>query len=349
MGAPSIVAGNVSHIGTNANNFTLRNSGGFGNVTGSISYGTGTVALLDTTNWQFSNASNTWGTLTIDNAGATAFVGATNALSATGVVTSNTTGTLKLNNLNGSTAFSQRIGGLSAAVKVGLTTGSATLTLNNSTALSHSGVISGAISLVEAGSATQTLSGTNTYTGTTSVTSGTLLVSGAINGTTSLGVTGGTFQLGQTNAVKTTALLTLGGGTFNAAGFSQTLGTLTLAIGSSTLDFGAGNAGGIITLSDSVATSWAAGATLSITDWNGSSTGGGSNQLLFTNTAGGLSAGQIADLSFVNPAGFAAGTYPAQALPLGGFIEIVPVPEPSALWVLLGGASVVGLGRWRRK
>ena len=151
----SVISGNIgfSTLGVgNTNNPTLvlRNSNSYGKITGSVSLSTGFVQLLDSSKWEFSNASNTWGTLDISNASAIVTVGADNTLSPTGVVTSTsaTGGTLQLNDQAGTTAHSQTIAGLSGKVKVGLASGSATLTLDTTADQSCSGIISGAICLV---------------------------------------------------------------------------------------------------------------------------------------------------------------------------------------------------------
>lgn len=174
----SIVSGDIgfSTLGSAIQSaLVLRNgTSSFGKVTGSVSLSTGTVKLLDASKWELSNATNTWGTLDIGNVGAIVTTGAANTLASTGVVSSTVGGTLQLNNQAGTTAYSQTIAGLSGDVKVGLTTGSATLTLNTTADQSASGVISGAISLVKSGSAKQTLTGANTYTGTTTINGGTL-------------------------------------------------------------------------------------------------------------------------------------------------------------------------------
>ncbi|MES2922018.1 MAG: M60 family metallopeptidase [Verrucomicrobiota bacterium] len=182
--AASIVSGNIgfSTLGTPSAaspTFVLRSN--YGKVSGSISLSTGYLQLLDVCKWEFSNATNTWGTLDIAHDSAIVTVGAANTLSPTGVVYSNSTngGTLNLNNQAGNAAYSQTIAGLSGKVKVGLLTGAATLTLNTTANQASSGVISGAISLVKSGSATQTLTGSNNYAGATTVTAGTLSLSAA--------------------------------------------------------------------------------------------------------------------------------------------------------------------------
>ena len=50
--------------------------------------------------------------------------------------------------------------------------------------------------------------------------------------------------------------------------------------------------------------------------------GGGAEQLIFGASSAGLSAGQVAQIGFVNPAGFPAGTYAAVILGTG---EVVPL------------------------
>lgn len=213
-----IISGNIgfSTLGTGVG-LALRTSNGFGKITGAVSLSTGTVQLLDSSKWEFSNASNTWGVLDISHASAITTVGAANTLSSTGIVSSTAGGTLQLNNQAGTTAYSQAIAGLSGSVKVGLLTGAATLSINNTTDQISTGVISGAISLVKSGAAKQTLSGVNTYTGSTTVNAGTLAfgTTGAL-GTGDLTVSSGTLDLrkGATTRFPTVANLTLDNATF---------------------------------------------------------------------------------------------------------------------------------------
>lgn len=219
----SVVSGNISFstLGSASQAaLVLRSGSTFGKVTGSVSLSTGTVQLLDATKWEFSNSSNTWGVLDINNASAIAYVGAANTLSPSGVVTASNIsggiGTLKLNNLEGTSAFNQTIAGLSGAVNVGLDTGTATLTLNTGTDQSHSGIISGAISLVKSGTAKQTLTGGNTYTGSTTINGGTLALgsSGTIS-TGNLTVSSATLDLRKGTATRSQTVnnLTLSGAT----------------------------------------------------------------------------------------------------------------------------------------
>jgi hypothetical protein len=91
--------------------------------------------------------------------------------------------------------------------------------------------------------------------------------------------------------------------------------TINLAGGASRLSF-----------AKSSGETWLGGATLVISNWNGNPAGGGGEQLKFGNDATGLNAGQLSQIQFSNPAGFAAGTYSAQILATG---EIVPATAAS--------------------
>jgi len=97
---------------------------------------------------------------------------------------------------------------------------------------------------------------------------------------------------------------------------AQNLGVLNIR-GSATLD-----------MQDDGATIWFAGAAawpvygrLIIKNWNGSSSGGGADRVLFGNAASALSASQTDQITFENPEGFPAGMYPAKILASG---EVVP-------------------------
>jgi hypothetical protein len=62
---------------------------------------------------------------------------------------------------------------------------------------------------------------------------------------------------------------------------------------------------------------------LTIENWNGSTRGGGDQQIIFGNNSSGLTAGQVGQIQFHDPAGFAPGTYPPRILATG---EITPAP-----------------------
>jgi autotransporter-associated beta strand protein len=177
--SPAVISGSISHTNGNANTVDLRGSGCYGKITGNIAYGSGTVALVDTTSWELSGA-NTYGALNVDNASATLYCGAANTLSALGVVEDGGVGgTLKLSNLAGTAAYNQTVAGLTQTIKVSNSLGTPTLTISNNTVnYAATNTISGTLSLVKAGTSTQTLCGTNTYTGSTAISSGTLALSG---------------------------------------------------------------------------------------------------------------------------------------------------------------------------
>ena len=182
------VATNQITISTNSVNLGTGGTLLIGN--GIEAGGTGTVNL--------NVGNNTWGTISVravQSAGvssnATLNLGAANALGGSGAVLQlgvlNTALEGIRVNLNGN---NQTIGGLrsfsgngSASANGTRTVTSATaatLTIDNSSATNYlyDGAISGNISLVKNGTATQTLSGNNTYTGNTTVNNGTLTLSG---------------------------------------------------------------------------------------------------------------------------------------------------------------------------
>ncbi len=151
----------------------------------------------------------------------------------------------------------------------------------------------------------------------------------------------------------TTGSYTLSGGQFtasdlvlsNGANFVQSGGTVTLS-GMVTLDsssltagpgsqqFGelllGGNTNSTLTLSpgasalhfaNSSTLAWSSAAVLTFSNWNGSLSGGGLQQILFGNNSTGLTSQQLSQVQFINPAGLPNGTYSAQILASG---EVVP-------------------------
>lgn len=117
------------------------------------------------------------------------------------------------------------------------------------------------------------------------------------------------------------------------SGYFQTSGTLT--IGDANEQLGrfilASNAvisftGNTTTLgfADSHTATWTSGVFLSVSNWNGSLNGGGADRLKFGTSASGLTAAQVAQIRFVNPNGFAAGTYAARILSTGEVVPFAP-------------------------
>jgi len=202
-----------------------------------------------------------------------------------------------------------------------------------------SGNISGVGGLVVGTTATFELSGAGTFTGSTAINAGTLNLrgTGSLGSTPSITLSGGTLALvgGAGNRINDAAAMIGNGGAFALNGLSESLGTFTLQSGTS-INFGAGAA--TLAFADSSATSWNPGATLSLLNWTE-----GSDGLYFGGDASGL-AGQLAQIQFINPGGYAAGTYGALLLGDG---EIVPVPEPGIFGLLVMGGLGIFLLRCR--
>jgi fibronectin-binding autotransporter adhesin len=214
----------------------------------------------------------------------------------------------------------------------------------------------------------------NLYNGTTTITSGTLKLSSsgspALSGATTTSTVsinnGGTLLFGGNNQINLATLPPIslgsasGSGTakIDAGGFNQGTGGTSVAspgtvgLGALTL-----NASAIIDLTStsvlhfSTSTgTWASNAVLSILDWSGTATtGGGAEQILFGTSSASSLGTNLASVQFVDPAGFAAGTYTAiYASDLTGEIVpgvLVPVPEPST-WFAAGLTvfAVAGMG-----
>jgi len=211
------------------------------------------------------------------------------------------------------------------------------------------GAITGAGNVSITGGGAVTLSATNGYTGSTTVASATLVVSGSLSGTASVSVgNAGTLELSGPNAINVNAHILLSAGTLQVlAGESQLLGDLTVQTGASSLSLG--TSGDVLDFLDSSADTWT--GTLAITDWNGSSAGGGSDQVYIGGTEDGgdgvlLTPAQLADITFVN------GTLNGDSFSSAGAIQladgeiVAAVPEPGTWAMLLTGVAMLGI--WRR-
>ena len=230
-------------------------------------------------------------------------------------------------------------------------TGGVTLTVTGANDTDISAVISGTGgALVKSGTGTLTLDGSasNTYTGTTTVSAGELVLDKSASATAIAGniqLDGGTLSLNADNQISDSSSIVLNGGAFNTGGNSDTVDTLTLSSNSS-IDLGSGSS--VLSFADSSGISWVGGSVLSINNWNGNFfIGGGTDQVFFGSTSGGLTSSQVSQIRFVNPNG-QAGTYGAFMLSSG---EIVPVPEPSTYIIggLLGALIVLHIFYRKRK
>jgi autotransporter-associated beta strand protein len=200
-----------------------------------------------------------------------------------------------------------------------------------------SGVLTNTGGLTKTGPGTLVLSGTsaNTYgststNGNTAVSGGTLQLSKTAgvaavpNGSLILNP-GGTLLLGAANQIGDAVPMTLAGGVFQTAGYSEQLGTLGLTA-NSVIDLGAGAS--VLKFASSSSVGWTGGTILTVTNWTGSISGGGAEQVVFGSSSSGLSAGQLSQIRFANPPGFPTGNYAATILGTG---EVVPLTVGPAI------------------
>ncbi len=219
----------------------------------------------------------------------------------------------------------------SGPVKLAANTAVATtLAVSNGTT-TFSGTLTNSGGLTKTGPGTLLFSGANANTyGSTSANGNTTVSGGTLKLSKTAGVaavpnggllvnTGGVLLLGGAHQIGDAVPMTLSGGTFQTAGFSEQLGTLKLTSGS-TIDLAAGSS--VLTFAASSGVAWTAGTLLTITHWNGSIAGGGTERVLFDSSSSGLSVAQVSQIRFANPPGFPAGTYAARILATG---EVVPL------------------------
>jgi autotransporter-associated beta strand protein len=209
--------------GTDKNLILLTTDGtGSMNVNGAISLGSGALTISGIA-WTYLNASNNFsGGTTVGTSSGGLTLNHVNALG-TGGLTVNS-GSVDLNTRSISIPSLNGTGG---SITDNGAAGTTTLTVNQSTNTTYSGVIangaSRTLALVKAGSGTLTLAGRNTYTGATAVNAGGLI-----------GATGGSYGSitvadGATNGVRVAG----SGGQSTCSNLSYSAGTTTLVI-----DFG---------------------------------------------------------------------------------------------------------------
>ena len=136
------------------------------------------------------------------------------------------------------------------------------------------------------------------------------------------------FVLGGPSFSITNQTISSTGGSIVIQDSAQQFGRLTMSS-----DSGINLAGNsaILRFADSHTNSWASQLfgvipRLTVFNWNGSTNGGGTDQLVFGTSSSALTASQVAQIYFVHPAGFAPGTNPARILSSG---EVVPMPRPT--------------------
>ena len=235
---------------------------------------------------------------------------------------------------------------------VNLGTTTKTMTVSNTS--TFAGSITNSGGLIKSGAGTMVFSSTNvnTYGGATTINGGILKLqkaagSNAIPGSVTIN-SGGTLLLAAGDQIANGAAMTLAGGVFSTAGFDEQLGTLKLTANSQ-IDIG--SSGTVLKFAASSGVSWTAATTLTVTNWNGSINGGGTEQLFVGTTSAGLTAGQLNQIKFVNPAGFGAGTYSAKILATGEVVPLAVAPaittQPQSVATLVGSNvtfSVVATG-----
>ena len=277
-----------------------------------------------------------------------------NTISGTGSFTQAGAGTTTLSGANtysGETtinagALQMGNGGTTGSLGSGDIINNASLIVNRSDAITLGNTISGAGNLFQTGTGTTTLSGFNSYIGTTTISGGTLSLgtTGNLSGTTGVSVsTGSTLLLGSANQVNSAANLNLAGGTLSMGGngltraSEQTFNTLTLTA-NSVIDFANLTGNSSLTFASIAGLS---ASSLSIWNWSSAE---GSATHLYDTQVGGLSAGNLANISFYSGSG-------TGLLGTGGFsgTEIVPVPEPSVVIAALLLLGSLAYGFCRRK
>lgn len=111
------------------------------------------------------------------------------------------------------------------------------------------------------------------------------------------------------------------GGSWVERTAGEQLGQLQLGSGTNSSSLNLPSGACVLRFADSSAIVWATGGRLTIQNWSGSTNGGGSQRVFFGTSASGMTAQQLSQVQFSNPAGLAIGTYSARILSDG---EVVP-------------------------
>jgi fibronectin-binding autotransporter adhesin len=141
------------------------------------------------------------------------------------------------------------------------------------------------------------------------------------------------------------ASFSCGGGAIAQSG-TLTLANADLFAGSNSMQFGRlclGNGGNtnstvhlpagasVLHFADSSSVTWSNEPMLLVDGWSGSLFGGGQQRIIFGNNAGALTAAQLGKIQFQNPAGLAAGNYPAKILSSGEIVPNSGVAQPASM------------------
>ena len=152
-------------------------------------------------------------------------------------------------------------------------------------------------------------------------------------------ITNGAFRHYRGGSISNSGTITLAGGQWQEGIAANTqLGALRLGSASANSMITFIHTLGIIRFLPSAAQPWAPDGRLLIKSWSGSTNGGGDHQIIFGNSSAGLTAQQLSQIRFRNPAGLPPGDYAARILSTG---EIVPVSQPSLAYTRNGSRLTI--------
>ncbi len=306
-------------------------------TSGTVSYGgaftgSGNLDKAGVGTLSVSNSSNGYSGLftisagTLEVTGANAFANAT--LTQTG-------GTLVVAPVGGGDVVLPELGGDGGTVAVD---SGANAVFSGNSNRSYNGQINGQGGLKKQGSGELTLNGNNGFSGATRVEAGTLKlgVGGSLSGTSEIVIDDGAiFDLTSKNNG-----LALGNGQ-RLGGRGTVLGDLEFGNGS---QLGFSSSGPLLVGSGTV--SFAAGFGIGSIAGLDSSVAEGTYTLLNETTGGSISFANLANVGAGNPFDLGGGK---TAYFQQGSLQVVVVPEPSALGLAAAGLALAALGAWRRR
>ena len=124
--------------------------------------------------------------------------------------------------------------------------------------------------------------------------------------------------------------LTLAGGQWQSATGQHQLGALRLDASGTNSSLVLNDNATTLRFANSAGISWESAGLLIIHNWRGSTNTGGPHRIFFGRNESGLTAQQLAQIRFRNPAGFATGDYSATILNTGEIVPLEPTgPGPS--------------------